>query len=168
MNYPPSIAKTKAIEEYSKVLSAVPSCGLRRAMTKLKHGQYENINLDFIPTPANLAAMARAEAKVTIDDLTRLREKQATLRDLHDKPEPVSEEARARVRSMLGRFNANHEAHKAQQRGYVAPEPMSDEKAEYWRKIEAMKDAPEVTDEHQQFRNKINMETPEDRQEAAQ
>lgn len=47
---------------------------------------------------------------------------------------------------------------KAEQGSYT--EPMTPEKAEYWRKINALKDAPEITAEQQAFRRKIEMELP--------
>lgn len=152
---------------YGYALSDVPACGLKRAVEKIIKGEYD-IERAFIPRPPELAAIARAESKSFRDDLTRLRLKESTIKDLQSKPQPISEDAKARVRSLLGRYRAETQAYKEQQRGYLAPEPMSDEKAEYWRKIEAMKDAPQVTAEQQQFRNKIHMEMPEDRQEAAQ
>lgn len=152
---------------YGYALSDVPAIGLKRAVEKIIKGEY-NIEHGFIPRPPELAAMARAEAKAIRDDLTRLREKERTLRDLQEQPPPVSEEARARVRSILKKFRADHEAYRAEQRGNVVHEPMSEEKAEYWRKIEAMKDSRFIDAEHIAFRNKIAKEMPEQRREAAE
>ncbi len=159
MSYPRSIAKEKAIEEYVKVLVAVPSCGLRKAMHKLKHGHYENINLDFIPTPANMAAMARAEAKATVDDLNRLREKQSTLSDLAEtKPAAPDEAARERVRRLRESFKRQHEEAKAVERGLAIHEPMTPERAAHWEKIAALPDAQTITAEQQAFRRKVEMD----------
>ena len=152
---------------YGYALSDVPAVGLKRAVEKIIKGEYD-IEHGFIPRPPELAAMARAEAKAIRDDLARLREKERTLRDLQGQPAPVSEEARARVRSILKKFRAGHEAYRAEQRGNVVHEPMSEDKAEYWRKIEGLKDARHVDAEHLTFRRKIEMDMPEQRREAAE
>lgn len=88
MQYPPSIDEDKAIDEYVDVLREIPSCGLRKALTKLKRGQYENVNVDFIPIPAKLASLSTAEATVVIDQLSRLKEKKETLNDLAGARQP--------------------------------------------------------------------------------
>lgn len=82
MQYPPSIAEDKAIDEYVLVLKDIPSCGLRKALTKLKRGQYENVTIDFIPIPAKLAALSTTEASGVIDQLSRLKSRKETLEDL--------------------------------------------------------------------------------------
>lgn len=145
---------------YGYALSDVPAFGLKRAVEKLIKGEYD-IRRGYIPKPPELAAMARAEAKVIRDDLTRLREKRATLLDLQKKPQPVSQDSLDRVRAMLGRFRADQEASAARHRGEPVSEPMTDEKAEYWRRIEALRDAPEVSADQRAFRRKIEMDLPE-------
>lgn len=82
MQYPPSIAEDKAIDEYVLVLKDIPSCGLRKALTKLKRGQYENVTIDFIPIPAKLAALSTTEASGVIDELSRLKSRKETLEGL--------------------------------------------------------------------------------------
>lgn len=82
MQYPPSIAEDKAIDEYVLVLKDIPSCGLRKALTKLKRGQYENVTIDFIPIPAKLAALSTTEASGVIDQLSRLKSRKETLEGL--------------------------------------------------------------------------------------
>lgn len=62
MMFPQSIKAADPIEEYRVVLKGVPICGLRAAFTKLKHGEYADLNPAFIPLPAALARMARDEA----------------------------------------------------------------------------------------------------------
>ncbi|WP_250941060.1 hypothetical protein [Allorhizobium sonneratiae] len=166
MSLPPGIKPEDLEAVYGYALSDVPTFGLKRTVEKIIKGEYD-IERGFIPRPPELASMARAEARTIREDLIRLREKERAIRELQVKPEPISEEARSRVRSILGRFRAGHEAQKAQQRGHAAPAPMSADKAEYWRKIEALKDAREVSTEQQAFRNKIQMEMPEDAQGAA-
>ncbi|PDT55057.1 MULTISPECIES: hypothetical protein [Sinorhizobium] len=76
-----SITAANPIEEYRLSLRNVPVFGLRRAYVKLKRGEYENINLAFIPLPAELAAMANAECRILREDRIR---KQETLRAIED------------------------------------------------------------------------------------
>lgn len=142
---------------YSYALSNSPSYGLRRAVEKIIKGEYD-IDRGFIPRPPELAAMARAESRVVTDDLIRLRERRSTLEDLQRKPEHVDEGAKERVRALLGRYRAENEAYKAQSRGIVVAEPMTADQAEYWSKINALRDAPEVTAEQMAHRRKIATE----------
>jgi hypothetical protein len=95
MQYPPSIDAANAIDEYVFVLKDIPSCGLRKALTKLKRGQYENVNIDFIPIPAKLAALSTAEASGVIDQLSRLKGRKETLEDLAEKPRGQSASSRS-------------------------------------------------------------------------
>lgn len=141
---------------YNYALSDVPSFGLRRAVEKVIKGEYE-IERGFIPRPPELAAMARAEAKSVRDDIARLREKEATIKGMVEaKTDRPDEAAKERIRCMLGRFRAENTARRAQERGVIFHEPISPEKAEYWEKIQSLKDAPEITAEQQAFRRKIS------------
>jgi hypothetical protein len=136
----------------------VPSCGLKRAVEKIIKGEYE-IERGFIPRPPELAAMARAEAKTIREDLVRLREKETTIKSMSEAQQARPDEAaKERIRNMLGRFRMETAARKAQVRGVPINEPISPEKAEYWQKIQALKDAPEITAEQQAFRRKIEMD----------
>lgn len=62
MLFPQSIKAVDPVEEYRIVLKGVPICGLRAAFIKLKCGEYDDLNPAFIPLPAALARLARAEA----------------------------------------------------------------------------------------------------------
>ncbi len=76
-----TITAANPVEEYRLSLRKVPVYGLRRVYVKLKRGEYENINLAFIPLPAELAAMANAECRTIREDRIR---KQETLRAIED------------------------------------------------------------------------------------
>ena len=155
---------------YGYALSEVPSHGLKRAVEKIIKGEYE-IERGFIPRPPELAAMARAEARVVREDLARLREKETTIRSLEeDKRDRPNEDAKARIRSILQQFRSDNENRKAKERGFVSHEPMSEEKAAHWLKIQALPDAKEITAEQQAFRRRIEMELPPsaDSKEAAE
>lgn len=143
---------------YNYALAEVPAYGLKRAVEKIIKGEYE-IERGFIPRPPELAAMARAESKTVRDDLARLREKEATIKGMAEaKNDRPDEAAKERIRSMLGRFRVDNNARKAQARGIPVHEPMSPDRAEHWAKIQALKDAPEISAEQMAFRRKIEMD----------
>lgn len=153
MAYSVSLKSGEEETAYLSILKAVPTCGLRKALTKLRHGLYENINHAFIPLPAELAAMSRAEAKAERDHLTRLNETRRTLED-NAKPAPeVSDEAKARIKAMLSSFRAAHQEAKLMARGGHIP--MTPEKAAMLAKIMDMPDAKNVTAEQQAYRRKV-------------
>jgi len=156
MAYPTTIPAGEETAAYVSVLSSVPSCGLRKALSRFRNGQYENINLAFIPLPAELAAMSRAEAKTERDDLMRLRETKQTLDDRRAEQTTVSEEGRARVRKMLEVFRSEHRARKEAERGPVVEDVPTPEQIERWKKIMSMPDAPrELTAEEHAHRRTI-------------
>lgn len=146
MSYPVSLPSGEEEEAYLAVLKTVPTCGLRKALTKLRNGEYENINLAFIPLPAELAAMARAEAKAERDDLVRLRDTKRTLDERSQEPAKVSEEGKARIRKMLEEYRASHRLAKEAERGKVMPE-VTPEKIAMLSRIMALPDVKEVTAE---------------------
>jgi len=141
----------KAPEIYSFALAGVPAIGVQKAITKIIRGEYENIERAFIPAPPNLAAMCRAETRQLRDDKVRLLEQ---LRQMENEaPEPISPEGRARVAALLRNFRKQNSARKGRE---AAPNmPLGDEDAEYYRRIIAMKDAPEVSVEQYAYRSTI-------------
>jgi hypothetical protein len=149
-----SIQADNPVDEYRLALSGAPIAGLRKAFLKLKRGEYENINYAFIPLPSELAAMARAEARVLREDRVRLQEKAEALNT--PKAKEISPEGRARIKGLLNVFRSEHAAAKAI--GTAPKEPMSEAKAEYYQKIMEMRDAPGVNREHEVFRNHISAE----------
>lgn len=152
----PTNIKPEDVEKvYTFALEGVPATGLKIATQKLVRGEYE-IERGFIPRPPELAAMARAETKTLRDDLARLRLTQQSLQDAQP-AEKMDEAAKERIRAMLGRFRAEHKASKAIEK---APETLTDEHAEYYRKIMALNDAREVGHENLAFRSKINSLMP--------
>lgn len=149
-----SIQADNPVDEYRLALSGAPIAGLRKAFLKLKRGEYENINYAFIPLPSELAAMARAEARVLREDKVRLVERANAM--AVPKAEPVSEAGKAKIKTLLKGFRAKHAAAKAAT--FTPQEPMSEAKAEYFQKIMEMRDAPEVNYEQAAFRNQISAE----------
>ena len=140
ISYPVSLPHGEEEDAYLAVLKNVPVCGLRKVLSKIRNGQYENFNYAFIPLPAELAAMSRAEAKTERDDLVRLRETRQTL-ESNTKPAVHDEATKARIGKMLEAFRAEHRARKEAERGVVVEEEDSPEQIERWEKIMAMPDA---------------------------
>ena len=151
MMVPASIQSSNVIGEYRSAMAAVPKVGLSVAVAKLKTGEYPRKDHAFMPHPAELAAMARAEARTTREDLIRMRD---VLDSITHKPEEIdrSPEVMARVRAM--RTEAVQELRSAS--ATIAHEPLTAEQAEYWAKIQAIKDAPNgISAEQQAFRRKV-------------
>lgn len=142
---------------YTYALSDVPAFGLRRAVEKIIKGEYQ-IKYGFMPLPPELAAMARAEAKATRDDLVRLREKEATLRDLAKKPDDRPDEAaKERMRQLLENFRIDTAAARVSMT--VPQEPMSNERAAYFEAIMDLRDKPGGPDASEAaYRRKVNAE----------
>lgn len=154
MLFPASIRAKDKIGEYHKAMADCPSVGLRKAAIKLKRGEYDNINLAFIPLPAKLAAMARAEARSEREDRARLRERVKAIEEQESKPAPRDPNVIARIRAKHQAFKQDHAAAKAISE--IPPQPISAEKAEYYSKIMALNDAPGGPDAEQSaFRRKI-------------
>ncbi|WP_051000025.1 hypothetical protein [Sinorhizobium fredii] len=82
MNAPAGIAPEDILSEYAIALDGVARYGLVTAITKLKRGEYDSVKPAFMPTPAELAAIARIEAKPLREDRNR---KQETLNALAER-----------------------------------------------------------------------------------
>lgn len=151
LSLPASMDAAKAPAIYAFALRNVSAEGLTRAVEKVIRGEYDSINRAFMPTPPELAALARGEERVLVNDMVRLKEKREALI-----AKPVekdrSPEVMARVRAL--RQKAKQELQASSQTGPVS-EPLTDEKAEYWAKINALKDAGNVSAEQRAFRGKI-------------
>jgi len=141
---------------YSYALSGLSSDALTIACKKLVRGEYDIERKSIIPLPPELAAMVRAEQRLISDDLARAR---ATMDSMQ--PAPVVErsvEAQARVKALrLGFLN---EIQEYKQRNGLTPTPdeFNDEKAAYFERIMALKDAPVITAEQMVERNKRSLQ----------
>ncbi|MDQ0132645.1 hypothetical protein J2T08_000546 [Neorhizobium galegae] len=157
MLVPKSIAAADFIKEYTIALGGVPVHGLMTVVAKLKRGEYPDVPAEFMPLPAQLAAMARAECRVILDDVARLREKKNALSEAV-KPAEISPEERRRqiesVRLMRTSFRLAHLESKASVFSPVH-EPMDADKAEYWKKVAALPDAKSIDADQSAFRRKV-------------
>lgn len=149
---PSSMQPDKAPDIYGFALAGVPSYGLQKAIAKVIRGEYD-INRSFAPTPPELAAMARAEAKVIRDDKARLIERKEALEGPQTPPQ-VSEEAKERIRKALVGFRQHVAASKG--KGMAAEIPMSPEQAAYYQKIMSLRDADGVGAEQLAYRTAIS------------
>lgn len=156
MLMPKGIAPEDFIKEYTLALSSVPRSGLMTAVAKLKSGQYE-IDHAFLPRPAELAAMARLEAKSDRDDLIRKRAMAEALAPSKKRPDS-SPEVMSRVKAKLAAFKAENARLNAVAGAPSRHEPITPERAEYLSQIMALKDAPNLTAEQLAHRRKAEMD----------
>lgn len=151
LSLPASMDAAKAPGIYAFALRGISHDGLHRAVEKVIRGEYDNISRSFMPTPPELAALAREEAKVIVADLIRLKDRRESIT-----PQKVevdrSPEVMARVKAL--RKKALQELQAAKVTGTTS-EPMTDEQAEYWAKINGLKDRPDVSMEQREFRSKV-------------
>lgn len=157
LSLPSAIKTDKAPAVYGFALQGVSTAGLAIAAAKLIRGEYNLNNLAFIPTPPELAAIARAETRTIVEDLSRLKARRQAMTP--PEPEVRDEERIARMRALAKANRARLAASKAAR---TAPqEPMSPEKAEYYAKIMALRDASDVTMEQSAYRSVIAVQVSE-------
>lgn len=159
LGLPASVNPKDMNKVYSYALQGLSHEALMVAVRKLVRGEYDIDRKAFIPTPPELAAMVRSEARVITDDLVRLKQKAEAIR-LQSKPSTTEgtardPKARERVQALLGQFRASVAASKAQERGAVADDSVSPEMADMWAKIMDLPDAKEVGIEQVQYRNAV-------------
>lgn len=151
LSLPASMDAGKAPAIYAFALRGISNDGLTRAVEKVIRGEYDNISRAFMPTPPELAALARTEARMLVDDLVRLKDRRESM--THKAPAiDRSPEVMARVRAL--RVKAKQEFQASKQTG-PANEPLTDEKADYWAKMATLRDAPDISAEQRAFRAKI-------------
>ncbi|MDX3973272.1 hypothetical protein [Shinella sp.] len=150
LSLPGGMNLEKAPDVYAFALSKVSATGVKKATAKLVRGEYELKNRAFIPTPPEFADLARRETRELVDDVARLK---AHRDALTTHPVVHDEASRAKVRQLLKNFRAAHEASKSKNADVT--QPMTDDRAEYWRSIMSLKDADAVTEEQKQFRRRI-------------
>lgn len=107
-----------------------------------------------MPTPAELAAIARLEARPVLEDRIRKRE---TLETLKPREQPIdrSPEVMARVRARLNQFRQEHAASKAAAGGIVLQKPISLERADELARRLVLPDARNVSAEQMAYRRKV-------------
>ncbi|MDW9366967.1 hypothetical protein GOB34_04315 [Sinorhizobium meliloti] len=142
---PESVRAADPSEEYRIALRNIPIFGVRRVYAKLKRGEYQNINLDFIPLPAKLAAMANAECQTIRESRVRACEYLQALLDARStnagRVTSRDPAAVARVKARREAFLRGHAAEKAREVNPVSHAAISAGGAEMPAKIMALADA---------------------------
>ena len=150
LSLPSGMKAEEAPNIYNFALEGVATYGVSVATRKVIRGEYE-INKAFIPTPPELAAIARAEARVIREDKARLMERlDAMSQSQPQERDPAMVE---RIKAKLRDFREQDAARRAM--NTIPQEPMSDEKAEYYRKIMDIKDTRAPSAEQMAYRRKI-------------
>lgn len=167
-----TIAPGDAQTVYSYALAGLSHEALTTTCKKLIRGEYNIDRKAFIPIPAELAAMVRAEQRLISEEHVRLRDTIASIELLRpDNGTPEDPEARARVRRMLEGFRSWHQTEKEKTRGYAPEMPPSPEEIERWQKIMSLPDAKNLSAEQMAYRRKIEMDIdavePTDEERAA-
>ncbi|WP_322884284.1 hypothetical protein U8C35_09645 [Sinorhizobium medicae] len=155
-----TIAPGDAQTVYSYALAGLSHEALTTTCKKLIRGEYNIDRKAFIPIPAELAAMVRAEQRLISEEHVRLRDTIASI-ELSRPENGTTEdpEARARVRKMLEGFRSWHQGEKEKETGGYVPEmPPSPEEIERWKKIMDLPDARSVSAEQMAYRRKIGMD----------
>lgn len=137
---------------YSYALSGLSHDALTTVCKKLVRGEYDIDRKAFIPLPPEMAAMVRAEQRFISDDLSRARASLASMQP--EAPVERSAEEQARVRSLRLGFLNKHQEYKERNGLAPTPETFDEDKAEYFKRILSLKDAPCVTAEQMIERNK--------------
>jgi hypothetical protein len=154
LSLPSGMTVEAAPEIYAFALAGVPAFGVQKATAGVIRGEYD-INKGFVPKPPEFAAIARLETKNIRDDLVRLREKEATLAEAAKPREKTSEEQKERIRRLHAQFKAAHAESKVGERFNPIPADMTPEQLEYWAQIQAIRDAPTITEEQRAMRRKV-------------
>ncbi len=106
--YPPGLDAKKAGDIYGFACKGIAIEALKRATMKIISGEIEKISRDFIPTPANFAAIARREANELWADRARIVD---TINSIKiDRPSLPTQEAKERVRALNAAFQASAQA----------------------------------------------------------
>lgn len=163
LTIPASIEPGNVMRVYRFALEGVPTCGLKIATKKLLRGDYAgnpDILLGMVPKPPVLAALAKLEARTAREDLARKRDLVETL--THKVPEiDRSPEVMARVRARVAEVRSAAAAERSKTIKNPEPTVMTEEAAEYWRKIQALNDVPGgLTAEEAAYRRKIEAMMP--------
>lgn len=167
--FPSSMNPAAAPAAYAFALKGVSRHGLRIAVRKVIRGEYDKLNRSFMPSPPELAALARREIGTTVDDLVRAKEIRAAMTPEVDAT-PPAERARqiARVKEMAADFKRDHEASKVRETGTPVADLMSDERRARLAKIMDMPERADINAEEREFARRTAADiTAEGRDNAA-
>lgn len=156
MKLPGGVDADKIDRIYGFALKGCSHEGLKAVTERLIQGGYPEINPAFIPTPAELARIVRAEDAKMAAARARAVELIEAMQPEAPAAAKVDEGAKERIRKMVAGVKlAAKEAKENEARGYRPEMPLSPEEAERYRKILALPDAKEVNEEHMAYRRRI-------------
>lgn len=140
-----------SVEVYTFALAGLSKQAISTVVRKLIRGEYENTK-PFIPSPPEFATLVRREMAFLHSHVADLKLRKDSIASANEvRAREKTEEEKARGRAMIAKFQAESQASDA----LVADEPIDEERAEYWRKIMELKDAPEKNEDFTGFRNQI-------------
>jgi hypothetical protein len=140
-----------AVDVYKYALDGLSAHAMTIVTRKLIRGEYEDTR-PFIPSPPEFATLVRREMSYLQADVADLKLRKDSIASANEsRTREKTEEEKARVREMIAKFHAESQANDA----LATDEPIDEERAEYWRKIMELKDAPEKNEDFTGFRNQI-------------
>ncbi len=153
LSLPRGIKADKQDTVYAYALDGIPQHGLKRAVEKLIKGEFERKDYGSIPKPPELAKLAREEAATL----------QASLRTVKERVRQIDELRTfqaGRQRSELQQERIQARVAEVRTMNLKVPnlEKIDGEKSEYFRRIMAFNDAPNVSEEHKIFRSRVAQE----------
>lgn len=155
MKLPGDVDAEKIDRIYGFALKGCTADGLKTVTERLVQGGYPDLNPAFIPTPAELARLVRAEDTKAATARARAVEMVEAMKPDAPASAKVDDAARARIRAMVaGVKMAAKEARENSGRGAIPEAPITAEEADRISKILALPDAPNVTAEHMAARRR--------------
>lgn len=147
----------------TEIADEYPTALVSRVVDKFIRGEVQGQSLEFPPKPPMFSQALRAEPYAPEEQAAKREEIRRSLggrpalTDEREREAPTPE-GKAKVAKLLAAFRQQTQINRDAERRRPAPEPMTAAKAEYWRKIMAIKDAKEVTEEHLSARRRIETE----------
>lgn len=155
LQWPPGLDGKVAPKVYGFALKGLPGEALKRAVTRIIRGEVPTVTR-YMPTPPELAALVRAEARDLYADRGRLLLALDSMET--GKPMPERDQSAVdRVRQLVAGVKlAAIEARQNSGRGALPEEPASPEEVERLQKILDLPDVANVTAEHMAARRRAS------------
>lgn len=150
MAFPQSVKADVAVKAYVFALRNSSMQALKAVSVKLLQGEVPGLTR-FLPTPAELAALVKAEQARIAGEV---HDAKMTLEALQFRPVHRSEEERERIRARVAAFRESVRLEKQKVDTIAIAD--DEEKREYWRRIMAIGDAKNITPEQRAFRDQVH------------
>lgn len=148
----------------TEIADEYPTTLVSRVVDKFIRGEVSGQSFEFPPKPPMFSKALKAEPYAPEEQEAKRKEIRRSLNVGHrfieasgdiEKPTPEQKE---RVAKLLASFKQQTEINRGDDRGASQHQTMTPQRAEYWRKIAAIKDAKEVTEEHLANRRRVQMQ----------